>query len=251
MLRFFFKPKWNHRNPVKRLRGIQELSTQHDEQHAILVDMAVNDLDPRVRMRAVEKVCDLPALNQIIKNEPDDIVLNTAQNRYYSLLAGTASDSTPDVVTGRYRIVDDSEDEDLKKFIIHHSPDEKLQFTALQALASVDDVARIAISAPNLKIRDAAARMAEQMANKVSSSPTPQALPEGATDTTSANDSIDALRAEDAKAKLRAEMGVRPRPPKGDAPAFRSSGDTLQIDDDSADALQALLDQKLASRKKA
>ena len=248
MLRFFFKPKWNHRNPVKRLRGIQELSAQHDEQHAILVDMAVNDLDPRVRMRAVEKVCDLPTLSQIINNEPDDIVLNTAQNRYYSLVAGTASDSTPDVVAGRYRIVDDSDDEDLKKFIIHHSPDEKLQFTALQALASVDDVARIAISAPNLKIRDAAARMAEQMANKVSSSPTPQALP---ADATSANDSIDLLRAEETKAKLRAEMGVRPRPPKGDAPSFRSSGDTLQIDDDSADALQALLDQKLAGRNKA
>ncbi len=251
MLKFFFKPKWNHSNPVKRLRGVQELSAQHDEQHEILVDIAVNDLDPRVRLRAVEKVCDLTALKQIILNEPDEIVLNAAQNRYYSLLAGTASDSTPEVVTGRYRIVDDSDDEDLKKFIIHHSPDEKLQFTALQALVSVDDVARIAISAPNLKIRDAAARMAEQMANKITSAPTPQALPADAADGPSANDSIDTLRAEEAKAKLRAEMGVRPRPPKGDAPAFRSSGDTLQIDEDSADALQALLDQKLANRKKA
>ena len=116
MLRFFFKPKWKHRNPVKRLRGVQELSASLEEQHAILIEIAANDLDPRVRLKSVEKLCDLSSLNQIIANEPDDIVRSTAQNRYYSLLAGTATDSTPDIVTGRYRIVDDSEDEDLKKF---------------------------------------------------------------------------------------------------------------------------------------
>lgn len=247
MLRFFFKPKWQHRNPVKRLRGLQSLSASDDEQHAILIEIAVNDLDPRVRLKAVEKLCDLSSLVQIITNEPDDVARSTAQNRYYSLLAGTASDSTPDIVTGRYRIVDESSDEDLKKFIIHHSPDEKLQFTALQALVEVDDVARVAISAPNLKVREAAARMAEQMANKVSSAP----IPVASADADSANDSIDALKAEETKAKLRAEMRVQPKPPSDDSRQFKATGDSLQIDDDSADALQALLDAKLAARNKA
>lgn len=251
MLRFFFKPKWRHRNPVKRLRGVQELSAHVDEQHAVLVEIATNDLDPRVRLKAVEKLCDLTSLHALIADEPDDIVRSTAQNRYYSLLAGTATDSTPDVVTGRYRIVDDSKDEDLKKFIIHHSPDEKLQFTALQALSSVEDISRIAISAPNLKIREAAARMAEQMANKVAASPVPQPAAPGATASDSANDSIESLAAEETKAKLRAELKIKPKPPRGDNQQFIATGDSLQIDEDSADALQALLDSKLASRKKA
>ncbi len=251
MLRFFFKPKWSHRNPVKRLRGIQELSAQVEEQHAVLVEIATNDLDPRVRLKAVEKLCDLTSLNRLIADEPDDIVRSTAQNRYYSLLAGTATDSTPDVVTGRYRIVDDSEDEDLKKFIIHHSPDEKLQFTALQALHNVDDISRIAISAPNIKIREAAARMAEQMSNKVATSPVPQPPAPGETADNSANDSIQSLEAEETKAKLRAELKIKPKPPKEGNTQFIATGDSLQIDEDSADALQALLDSKLAARKKA
>jgi len=251
MLRFFFKPKWKHRNPVKRLRGVQELSASLEEQHAILIEIAANDLDPRVRLKSVEKLCDLSSLNQIIANEPDDIVRSTAQNRYYSLLAGTATDSTPDIVTGRYRIVDDSEDEDLKKFIIHHSPDEKLQFTALQALKEVDDISRVAISAPNLKVREAAARMAEQMVNKVEPATSPQPAQLGETTAVSANDSLERLAAEETKAKLRAELKVRPKSPPSENPQFIATGETLQIDEDSQDALQALLDSKLAARKKA
>lgn len=247
MLRFFFKPKWQHSNPNKRLRGVQELSAANSDQHEILVELASEDLDPRVRLKAVEKLCDLIILLRLIESEQDDIVRSTAQNRYYSLLAGTASDSTPDIVTGRYRIVDESVDEDLKKFIIHHSPDEKLQFTALQALNEVDDIARIAISAPNLKIREAAARMAEQMRNKVESAVTPKAMPAQDASDESANDSVEQLEAETKKAKLRQEMGVRPRKSPGDA-LFKTNSQSLQIDEDSADALQALLDQKLAAR---
>ncbi len=252
MLRFFFKPKWRHRNPVKRLRGVQELSASNDEQHEILVDLAANDLDPRVRLKAVEKLCDLTTLNHLIGEEPDDIVRSTAQNRYYSLLAGTASDSTPEIVTGRYRIVDESEDEDLKKFIIHHSPDEKLQFTALQALVDVDDVSRVAISAPNLKIREAAARMAEQMANKLPAATPPSNSEESAANDKERSEDISALQAEETKAKLREELKIKPKAGNSDAPLFRPGTDgTLQIDDDSASALQALLDKKLADRKQA
>lgn len=259
MLGFLFKPKWKHRDPAKRMRGVQNLQASSAEQHAILLDMALHDIDPRVRLKAVEKICDLNCLAHIIADEPDEIVSSMAQNRYYSLIAGTAADSSPDIIAGRYKIVDDSDDEGLKKFVIHHSPDEKLQFTALQSLLEVDDIARVAISAPNIKIREAAARMAEQMANKVASSGAPP-VANPPVDTTSANESIDpataqdaaAQRAEETKATLRAEMNVRAKPPAEDDNArFRASGETLQMDDDSSDALQALLDQKLAQRKKA
>ena len=235
------------------MRGVQKLSASSETQHAILADLASNDLDPRVRLKAVEKVCDLSLLTEIINHEPDEIVRSTAQNRYYSLLAGTASDSSPEIVTGRYHLVDESQDEDLKKFIIHHSPDEKLQFIALQALADVSDVSKVSISAPNIKVREAAARMADQMANKVE--PTPKTLnrenfepAQAAQHSDTIPDELGNAR-ESAKAKLMDELKIKPpKEPSGPA-RFNVSGNSLQIDEDSADALQALLDQKLAQRK--
>lgn len=264
MLKRLFKPSWSHRNPDKRLRALGKLSAENAEEHVILANLAVNDHDPRVRLKAVEKLCDLNLLADIIQDEPDEIVATCAQNRHYALIAGTASESTKAIISGRYRLVDESDDEELKKFVIHHSPDTKLQFIALQGLVSIDDIARIAITAPNVKIREAATRMADQMANKVEEQKIPSDTP--ASNDDSSLNSIAELQqrqheermpatAADAEKEARKnevlkDLGLFKQTSTKDNAQFISSGDSLQIDEDSAADLQALLDRKLAQRGK-
>jgi hypothetical protein len=262
MFKSFFKPSWAHRNPDKRLRALVKLSAENADDHAVLANLAVNDHDPRVRLKAVEKLCDLNLIADIIQDEPDEIVATCAQNRYYALISGTAAESTREIISGRYRIVDESDDEELKKFVIHHSPDTKLQFIALQGLVSVEDIGRIAITAPNVKIREAAARMADQMANKVEEQKIPSDKP--ASNDESAAGSIADLqrqREEQNKPPLDPEKEARKKEVlqdlklvkhsgSKDSAQFIATGDSLQIDEDSAADLQALLDQKLAQRSK-
>lgn len=263
----FFKPLWAHRNPNKRLRSIIKLSPESAQDHAILANLAVNDHDPRVRLKAVEKLCDLSLISDIIQDEPDEVVATCAQNRYFALIAGTASESTKEIISGRYRLVDETDDEELKKFVVHHSPDTKLQFIALQSLINIDDISRIAISAPNIKIRQAAARMADQMANKVDE-PNFPANPPASNDEQPQADISELQRQHSitnqstalspAEAEKQARKNdvlkdlklAKPKAKDPDNSKFASSGDSLQIDEDSAASLQALLDSKLAQRKK-
>ena len=67
MLSKFFKPKWQHTNPVTRASAVRKLSDQSPEQFRILSKMATQDPDAHVRQTAVEQISEISQLIHILE----------------------------------------------------------------------------------------------------------------------------------------------------------------------------------------
>ena len=69
MLSKFFKPKWQHTNPVTRASAVRKLSDQSPEQFRILSKMATQDPDAHVRQTAVEQISEISQLIHLLEQE--------------------------------------------------------------------------------------------------------------------------------------------------------------------------------------
>ncbi|WP_028469333.1 DUF349 domain-containing protein [Neptunomonas japonica] len=70
MLSNFFKPKWQHTNPVIRLNAVKSLSDESNDQYLILSGLAIRDPDVSVRQAAIAQIMSINNLIQLLK-EPD------------------------------------------------------------------------------------------------------------------------------------------------------------------------------------
>ncbi|BBB28944.1 DUF349 domain-containing protein [Neptunomonas japonica] len=70
MLSNFFKPKWQHTNPVIRLNAVKSLSDESNDQYLILSGLAIRDPDVNVRQAAIAQIMSINNLIQLLK-DPD------------------------------------------------------------------------------------------------------------------------------------------------------------------------------------
>ena len=68
MLSNFFKPKWQHTNPVIRLNAVKSLSDESDDQYLILSGLAIRDPDSSVRQAAIAQIMSINNLIQLLKD---------------------------------------------------------------------------------------------------------------------------------------------------------------------------------------
>jgi hypothetical protein len=229
MLQRLFKPKWKHPNPLKRVKAVHSLSATDAEEHRVLAKIATGDDDTRVRGAATSKLLDLKLLARIRRQDPAEAVGREAKQRYYALIAGTSEDSTAEIITRRYRIVDESTDNELLAHVVRYSPDADLQFVAFRKITDAELIAEIAKSAPEGRIREAA--LSSSLASKQGAKPTRPGK--------AGTEPPEQPRPE--------PVAARP-PATGETPKFTLKAGSLGLDKESSDALQALLDSKKAQQ---
>jgi hypothetical protein len=80
--RFKTPPRWKHTDPDVRLGGVKEIP---DEDQDLLVAIAHEDTEPRVRRAAVARLTRIPALGDVLRTEQDDAVKALAASQLVGL----------------------------------------------------------------------------------------------------------------------------------------------------------------------
>jgi hypothetical protein len=89
--RFRAQPKWKHADAAVRLAGVEEIPL---EEQALLVTLAREDADARVRRAAVRKVYDPALLKEVAARDQDAEVREEASGVLLDLAIGAFEDST-------------------------------------------------------------------------------------------------------------------------------------------------------------
>ena len=168
ILNRFFKPKWQHPDPMVRKQAVGEISSVDP----ILVQVARQDRSPEVRRSALERLSELPLLQQIARQDSDLDVRQAAETRFRELLAGNAQGSPslamrlglltelpPELVEYlalhgseaelRLAALDRSGEEALLERVVIADPAANVRFIALERVSSVPALERIARESRN------------------------------------------------------------------------------------------------------
>lgn len=131
MLSKFFKPKWQHTNPVTRLNAVKNLSDEHDDQYLILSDLATRDPDINVRQAAIAQITSVSNLIQLLKTPDADA--DTIETR---LVHKLNNDTNPQILFDRltkdieqalmWRIVSQTSYQDLQIVLVNNTDDQNL-----------------------------------------------------------------------------------------------------------------------------
>ncbi len=68
MLSKFFKPKWQHTNPVVRVSAVKTFSDENPDHYRILSQLAISDPDVSVREAAIEQISNLEHLVSLLED---------------------------------------------------------------------------------------------------------------------------------------------------------------------------------------
>jgi exonuclease SbcC len=148
MLFRFFKPKWRHKDPVKRCKAVAELAP---DDH-VLLSLARSDESPAVRAAAISKISDIAFIHQILEQEQHSTVLEKANSRLRELLCGKA-ESTPPLHT-RLLYIEKAHNKMLIKYIALHGTEIELRQQAVAILTDLGLLFEIALNdrAPEIRI---------------------------------------------------------------------------------------------------
>lgn len=84
----FFKPKWQHKDPLVRKRAVHDLNPAHAEDCRALLQIARSDTEADVRSAALKRITLLDELASIAQTDPSEEVRAAAGQRFAVLLCG-------------------------------------------------------------------------------------------------------------------------------------------------------------------
>jgi hypothetical protein len=142
-----FKPKWQHRNPAKRIQAIDTLAANDPA----LVTLARQDQIPRVRAAAVAKLSDTDILQEIVISEKDSEVSSLAHSRLCELLCGKSLDSP--ALKDRLQTVGKLRSNDLIEYVARHANEADLRQSAVTLTKDPKKLSEIALSDPAIDVR--------------------------------------------------------------------------------------------------
>tara|TARA_B100001123_G_scaffold106442_1_gene123792 strand:+ start:3705 stop:6602 length:2898 start_codon:yes stop_codon:yes gene_type:complete len=136
--KFRSSPEWQSKDPVERVTAVRSMSTFNDNQE-LLIEVALGDEDPSVRMEAVLRLGDVDALVSVIRNDSDIGVRDEAEAVLSDLMIETddASVARPDV----YEVLTDTKLVTIARSARLESVS-KLALAALTTQRSIGSVAR-------------------------------------------------------------------------------------------------------------
>ena len=125
MLSRFFKPKWQHHDPVVRRRALDEVLDDGDE---IVCELALNDPDIELRCVALKRVRKLDLLQRILNESSNPRVREHAQRQIHGLIAGTVDGLD---AQQRSELLQAAEDVALLEHVARHGRDVELRTLAI------------------------------------------------------------------------------------------------------------------------
>ena len=155
MLGKLFKPRWQHSNAGQRLRGIAELSLDDPQTAQILTTLARGDSDATVRAGAAGRLHDFKLLDQLVRQDPDNLVRDAAALQINRLLAGLAEQCPG--LDNRLRLVRLTDNQAALAFVAQSSPDSTCRIAAIERLQDEILVLDIALHGSEAALRIAAA----------------------------------------------------------------------------------------------
>ncbi|MCH8543187.1 MAG: DUF349 domain-containing protein [Alcanivorax sp.] len=155
MLGKLFKPRWQHSSADQRLRAIGELSLDDPQTAQILTTLARGDSDASVRAGAAGRLHDFKLLDQLVRQDPDNLVRDAAALQINRLLAGLAEQCPG--LDNRLRLVRLTDNQAALAFVARSSPDNTCRIAAIERLQDETLLLDIALHGDDAALRIAAA----------------------------------------------------------------------------------------------
>ncbi|MEE4250701.1 MAG: hypothetical protein V2I38_08940, partial [Alcanivoracaceae bacterium] len=92
----FFKPRWQHTDAKVREQAVTTLDPDSESDRSTLALLARGDSSPAVRAAASALLIDLTVLDHVVRNDREQSVRDSANQRIEALLAGTAKPGLAD-----------------------------------------------------------------------------------------------------------------------------------------------------------
>ena len=126
-----FKPKWQNKNADIRLESVS--SEQDPDLINSLVEIAGNDIDPRVRCAAVKRLHQLGNILKLYASETDPSVKSLQEDRIRQLAAATNETRPP--LELRMQVIQLTSDRTLIEHIAVHAPESELRRAAIKKVS--------------------------------------------------------------------------------------------------------------------
>ncbi len=146
----FFKPKWQHKDPIKRRQAAIELA----QDDPALLTLAQEDESPEVRSTAVSRLLDAQVLSQIVVKERNNEVLQKARSRLQDLICGEVEEAPP--LSERIHILDQVDSNGLLEHIARHGNEAELRRRGVMSIHNPEVLAEIGLSDRSVEVRTSA-----------------------------------------------------------------------------------------------
>lgn len=165
LFRKLFKQPWQHRNPEMRLQAVRELPPND----AILVELALQDPDWRVRQAVVGRLIHLDRLRQVYLSDPEPAVREQAEKRLRQLLcdAGQCPDHIEEANAAARKavlkqLIMEERARDLLEYLAQNAQEADLRRQLLTRIQGQGLLGNIALQDPSGDIRLAALERVSQ-----------------------------------------------------------------------------------------
>ena len=155
MLRRFFTPRWQHRDPRVRQEAVRSLDPDNTEAAEILATLARGDASDEVRASASGRITDLQLLDWIIQQDRSATVREAAARQVCALLAGSAEGAP--VLENRLRVVRLTSNQEVLGRVARDGQEQALRIEALGRLEEPSALLDFALHAPTAAERRSAA----------------------------------------------------------------------------------------------
>ncbi|MBR9830283.1 MAG: DUF349 domain-containing protein [Oceanospirillales bacterium] len=147
-----FKPKWRHSDPEVRACAIGKLHPDHPEQAVILCQLALNDSNQNVRLRAVRRLSDTESLLTVLQQSRDPEIREQAGVRVSECFDDNQSQGS------LHQLLERIDDDATRTRIIIHTSCTHLETDTLNSIRDEAVLMQIALNAKLANIRKEAAQ---------------------------------------------------------------------------------------------
>ncbi len=154
MFNKLFKPNWQHPKPTVRLKAINQLEPNNENQQ-ILIQLAQHDTDNEVRSQAIGRLEDIDALLSLLKAVQSDELTAALHQRLSQLLTGNDKASPSAEACTQY--ITQISDDALLSRLLDTTQNQTILLACLNQLDDEATCLSIALNSQHIATREAAA----------------------------------------------------------------------------------------------
>jgi len=154
-LTHLFRPKWQHPRADVRKKAIGNLDPAQDNDQTILETVAREDSDQEIRCQALKKITRADCLADVIRNDQDHRIQQTATSRLCDLVSGQTEVELP--MARRLQLLEMLEQTDYLLHIVLKGDCFEIRQEALLRLSDQGALSQIINNADNRQLRQLAA----------------------------------------------------------------------------------------------
>ncbi|MCC1497687.1 DUF349 domain-containing protein [Alcanivorax sp. 1008] len=147
----FFKPRWQHTDAKVREQAVTTLDPDSESDRSTLAILARGDSSAAVRAAASAQLIDLTVLDHVVRNDKEQSVRDSANQRIEALLAGTAKPGLADAQ--RLQIIGSTDNQALLAAVAHTAKDSASRLTAASRIDDESLLMQLALQGADAELR--------------------------------------------------------------------------------------------------